>query len=129
MARRRSSVMTVLLVTTGSPAGALPGKAYRTTAIAANTPTRCFIGNAPARVERGEYRTARGFRLGGGRLALRLSAQCFAQVVEQLRELAGHHREVDVELLGLVDVAAIGDVLGHLQEFELLDLQFLGEHE
>src|SRR5690242_12374568 len=121
--------MTLSFVTTGSPALATPGVAYRTAAIAANRVVLCFMKSFPARVERGEYRTASRARLGGRGLSLRLSAQCFAEVFEQLRELARHHGEVDVELLGRVDIAAVGRVLRHFEELEPLHLQFVREHE
>ena len=41
----------------------------------------------------------------------------------------GHHGEIDVELLGGVDVAAIRRVFCHIEKLDALDLQFVGEHE
>jgi hypothetical protein len=53
--------------------------------------------DSPVRRVREEYRTMARAGLGGGGLLLRLSAQCFGQLFQELRELAGHHSEVDVE--------------------------------
>src|SRR5690606_40759482 len=60
-----------------------------------------------------------------------LTAQRVHQVADRLRQLAAHHREVDVELLQRVDVLGLDLAAGllHLLEVHPLDLQLVGEHE
>ena len=47
-------------------------------------------------------------RRGSSLLASHVATQHLHEIVEQLRELAGHHREIDVKLLFLVDFLAFG---------------------
>src|SRR6185312_2151461 len=60
-----------------------------------------------------------------GRAAIQLPDQ----LLEQLRELAGHHRKVEIELLGGVDLLLVALLRRDFEEFDSLDLQLLGQHE
>ena len=51
------------------------------------------------------------------------------EINEKLRELAAHQGEVDVELLGGIDLLPIGRVRAHAEKLDALYLQLLGEHE
>src|SRR6185503_3143532 len=100
----------------------------RTATAAAGSKTEGFIG-FPRTFVPEEYRTTRRADLSRGRLLQRLSTQCFRKLFEELGELAGHDREVDVELLGGVDVLAAFPLGPHLEKFHALHVQLVGEHE
>src|SRR5258708_181638 len=59
----------------------------------------------------------------------RLFAQRMPEILEQARELAGHHGEIYVELLRRVDIIPGRGILAHLEKLQPFDLQLIGEHE
>src|SRR5689334_23433063 len=107
--------MTLLSVTTGSAARTKAGTASTTRAPTQSRPHRIAMTFSPRVWKREEYRTRREIRPRAsgrvaamvegrsGGLSLRLSAQRFTQIFEEPGELAGHYREVDIELLGRID--------------------------
>ncbi len=58
----------------------------------------------------------------GGLLLHTLAPERLHEIIEQLRELAAHQREVNVELFGGVGLGLLGDIRPHLEKLDPFEL-------